>query len=46
VQKKLGNEKFTSRAPVEVVQENRDRLADFGLSEGKLIEALARLSAL
>jgi valyl-tRNA synthetase len=46
VQKKLGNEKFTSRAPVEVVQENRDRLADFELSEGKLIEALARLSAL
>jgi valyl-tRNA synthetase len=46
VQKKLGNEKFISRAPVEVVQENRDRLTDFELSEHKLIEALARLTAL
>jgi valyl-tRNA synthetase len=46
VRKKLGNEKFTSRAPAEVVQENRVRLAGFELSERKLIEALTRLTAL
>jgi valyl-tRNA synthetase len=46
MRKKLGNEKFTSRAPAEVVQENRVRLAGFELSERKLIEALTRLTAL
>ncbi len=46
VQGKLGNEKFISRAPAEVVQENHDRLADFELSASKLSEALARLSSL
>ena len=46
VEKKLGNEKFISRAPVEVVEENRERLADFNLSKDKLKEALQRLAAL
>ena len=46
VRSKLGNEKFISRAPAEVVQENHDRLADFELSASKLSEALARLSTL
>ena len=44
--KKLGNENFISRAPVEVVEENRERLADFKLSRDKLKEALERLAAL
>jgi len=46
VEKKLGNEKFVSRAPVEVVEENRERLAEFNLSRNKLKEALERLAAL
>jgi len=46
VEKKLGNEKFISRAPVEVVEENRGRLAEFKQSRDKLKEALERLAAL
>ena len=46
VEKKLGNEKFVSRAPVEVVEENRERLADFRQSREKLKEGLERLAAL
>ena len=46
VEKKLGNDKFVSRAPVEVVEENRARLADFKQSRDKLKEALERLAAL
>lgn len=46
VEKKLGNQKFISRAPVEVVEENRDRLADFKQSQDKLKEALDRLASL
>ena len=46
VEKKLGNEKFISRAPVEVVEENRVRLADFNQSRDKLKEALQRLASL
>ncbi|MDC0032998.1 valine--tRNA ligase [Alphaproteobacteria bacterium] len=45
-EKKLGNQKFISRAPYEVVQENRERLNDFKLSKGKLKEALERLVAM
>ena len=45
LKKKLANKNFTSRAPVEVVQENRDRLSEFKLSNDKLKEALARLDA-
>ena len=44
--KKLGNEKFVSRAPVEVVEENRDRRDDFFQAREKLNEALERLAAL
>jgi valyl-tRNA synthetase len=46
VEKKLGNEKFISRAPFEVVEENRERLADFNQSRDKLKDALERLAAL
>ncbi len=46
VEKKLGNQKFISRAPVEVVEENRERLADFKQARDKLKEALERLAAL
>ncbi len=46
LEKKLGNENFVSRAPEEVVQENRDRLAEFARSREKFQEALTRLSAL
>jgi valyl-tRNA synthetase len=46
LEKKLGNEKFVSRAPKDVVQENRERLAEFNLSRDKLNEALERLAAL
>jgi valyl-tRNA synthetase len=46
VEKKLANEKFISRAPVEVVEENRERLASFNQSRDKLKEALERLATL
>ncbi len=46
IEKKLSNEKFISRAPVEVVDENRERLAEFAQSRDKLKEASKRLAAL
>jgi len=46
VEKKLENQNFVSRAPVEVVEENRDRLADFKQSREKQKAALARLFTL
>lgn len=46
VEKKLANEKFISRAPAEVVEENRARLADFAQSREKLSEAFDRLSSI
>ena len=46
IDKRLGNEKFTARAPAEVVQENRDRRTAFVLQQEKLQGALARLKAL
>ncbi len=46
VTKKLSNEKFTSRAPAEVVEENRERLAEYERTRDKLTEALDRLKAL
>jgi len=45
LEKKLRNENFISRAPIDVVEENRERLADFKLSRDKLKEALERLAA-
>jgi len=46
LEKKLANEKFISRAPAELVEENRSRLADFAQSRGKLSEAFDRLSSI
>ncbi|MBT5048869.1 MAG: valine--tRNA ligase [Rhodospirillaceae bacterium] len=46
LQKRLANEKFISRAPPEVVEENRERLTEFEQTRDKLKEALARLAAL
>jgi len=42
--KKLGNADFIARAPEEVVEENRERLADAEAARDKLQAALARLS--
>ena len=43
--KKLSNQGFLAKAPEEVVQENRDRLAEEMAARGKLTDALARLEA-
>jgi len=42
---KLGNADFVSRAPEEVVEENRERLAEAQTAKAKLEEALGRLTA-
>ncbi|MBO38271.1 MAG: hypothetical protein CMM75_03705, partial [Rhodospirillaceae bacterium] len=44
--KKLANEKFTSRAPAEVVEENRKRLEEYQQTHDKLSDALGRLEGL
>jgi valyl-tRNA synthetase len=46
IEKKLANDNFVSKAPPEVVEEQRERLADYQLSRDKLSDALERLSAL
>jgi valyl-tRNA synthetase len=43
--KKLGNPDFVSRAPEEVVEENRERLAEAEAAKAKLEAALKRLGA-
>ena len=43
--KKLGNPDFVARAPEEVVEENRERLAAAEAGKAKLEAALARLEA-
>ena len=43
--KKLGNPDFVARAPEEVVEENRERLADAEAAKSKLESALGRLQA-
>ena len=43
--KKLSNEAFVAKAPVEVVEENRERQATFEAARVKMTEALARISA-
>jgi valyl-tRNA synthetase len=43
VAKKLGNADFVARAPEEVVEENRERLAESQAAKAKLEAALARL---
>ena len=45
IEKKLGNEKFLSRAPAEVVEEQRVRRAGFEQSREKLTEAIGRLAS-
>jgi valyl-tRNA synthetase len=42
---KLTNQKFVSRAPGDVVEEQRERLAELQQSKSKLSEALERLAA-
>ncbi len=44
IEKKLGNPGFVAKAPEEVVEENRERLADTTAQKQKLSEALARLA--
>jgi valyl-tRNA synthetase len=45
IEKKLGNEKFISRAPADVVEEQRERRSGFEQSRVKLSEALDRLAS-
>ena len=45
IDKRLGNPKFTERAPAEVVEENRERKAGFEQQAAKLAAALERLRA-
>lgn len=45
IEAKLGNPDFLSRAPEEVVEENRERLAEVEERREKLAAALARLGA-
>jgi valyl-tRNA synthetase len=46
VTKKLGNSDFLARAPEEVVEESRERLAEAQTARQRLEAALARLEAL
>ena len=45
LQKKLSNEQFLAKAPEEVVEEQRERLAEEESARAKLGDALKRLSA-
>jgi valyl-tRNA synthetase len=45
VEGKLGNQAFVAKAPPEVVEENRERLAEFEAAKAKLADALKRISA-
>ena len=45
VRKKLDNPAFVSRAPEEVIEENRERLRDAEAGKAKLSAALSRLTA-
>lgn len=46
VNKKLSNESFVAKAPPEVVEEQRDRAAEWSLARDRLSEALERLKRL
>ena len=46
LEKKLGNPNFVERAPAEVVEENRERLAEAKIRTGKLTAARAALETL
>ncbi len=43
---RLGNPNFVERAPIEIVEEQRERLAELGAATGKLAFARQRLDAL
>ena len=45
IEKKLSNQGFLAKAPEEVVQENKDRMAEEKAARDKLADALARISA-
>ncbi|HQN50057.1 MAG TPA: hypothetical protein PK913_03235, partial [Phenylobacterium sp.] len=45
VMKKLGNPDFLARAKEEVIEENRERLAEAEAAKAKLAASLARLGA-
>jgi valyl-tRNA synthetase len=45
IDKKLGNESFVSRAPAEVVEEQRERREEYAATHARLSEALDRLAA-
>jgi valyl-tRNA synthetase len=44
LEKKLANESFVARAPAEIVEEQRQRLADAAQAQAKLAGALQRLT--
>jgi valyl-tRNA synthetase len=46
IDKKLANDSFVSRAPADVVEENREKRADYVRSRARLSEALERLAVL
>jgi valyl-tRNA synthetase len=46
IESKLGNEAFVAKAPPEVIEEQRERLAEATASKAKLAAALERLAAL
>jgi valyl-tRNA synthetase len=46
IEKKLGNEQFVAKAPPEVVEEQRQRLAEAAQASDKLAKALERLAGL
>ena len=41
--RKLSDQKFVERAPVAIVEENRQRLVDYRVQEARLMEAIERL---
>ncbi len=45
VESKLSNPSFAERAPAEVLEEQRQRLADWQAKRGQINEALEKLSA-
>lgn len=42
---KLSNEAFVAKAPEDVIEEQREKRADYDTQRGKLKEALSRLAA-
>ena len=46
IEKKLSNPQFVSRAPTEIIEENRGRRDEFATARAKLSEALDRLAAM